>query len=30
MPTFMYNALTNVGNSVNGELVAEHERAALR
>ncbi len=30
MPTFMYNALTSVGNSVNGELVAEHERAALR
>src|SRR5205085_12422416 len=30
MPTFMYNALTNVGNSVNGELTAEHERAALR
>jgi general secretion pathway protein F len=26
----MYNALTSVGNSVNGELVAEHERAALR
>src|SRR5438552_18153881 len=30
MPTFMYNALSSVGNSVNGELVAEHERAALR
>src|SRR6266436_328404 len=30
MPTFMYNALTSVGNSVNGELIAEHERAALR
>jgi general secretion pathway protein F len=30
MPTFMYNALTGVGHSVNGELVAEHERAALR
>jgi type II secretory pathway component PulF len=26
----MYNALSSVGNSVNGELVAEHERAALR
>src|SRR5438045_5754776 len=30
MPTFMYHALTSVGNSVNGEVVAEHERAALR
>jgi general secretion pathway protein F len=30
MPTFMYNALTGGGHSVNGELVAEHERAALR
>jgi general secretion pathway protein F len=30
MPTFMYDALTSVGHSVNGELVAEHERAALR
>jgi len=30
MPTFMYDALTSVGNSVTGELVAEHERAALR
>src|ERR1700751_1826386 len=26
----MYNALTSVGNSVNGELIPEHERAALR
>src|ERR1700739_2118836 len=26
----MYHALTSVGNSVNGELIAEHERAALR
>jgi general secretion pathway protein F len=30
MPTFSYNALTSVGHNVNGELVAEHERAALR
>jgi general secretion pathway protein F len=30
MPTFLYNALTSVGNNVNGELIAEHERAALR
>lgn len=30
MPTFTYNALSSVGHNVNGELVAEHERAALR
>src|SRR5919198_596271 len=30
MPTFLYNALTSVGHNVNGELAAEHERAALR
>jgi len=30
MPTFTYNALTSVGHNVNGEVVAEHERAALR
>jgi general secretion pathway protein F len=30
MPTFVYNALTSVGHNVNGELTADHERAALR
>src|SRR5215471_18187431 len=30
MPTFIYDALTNIGNNVNGEVVADHERAALR
>jgi general secretion pathway protein F len=30
MPTFLYNALTSVGHNVNGEVVADHERAALR
>ena len=30
MPTFNYNALSSLGQSVSGELVAEHERAALR
>ncbi len=30
MPTFTYNALSSVGQSVSGELDAEHERAALR
>jgi general secretion pathway protein F len=30
MPTFTYSALSGVGQSVSGELVAEHERAALR
>jgi general secretion pathway protein F len=30
MPIFTYSALSNVGQSVSGELVAEHERAALR
>ena len=30
MPTFTYSALSSVGRSVSGELVAEHERAALR
>ena len=30
MPVFSYSALSGVGQSVNGEVVAEHERAALR
>src|SRR5260370_33628909 len=30
MPTFTYSALSSVGQSVSGELFAEHERAALR
>jgi general secretion pathway protein F len=30
MPTFTYSALSSLGQSVSGELVAEHERAALR
>src|SRR5271165_4897156 len=30
MPTFIYDALTSIGHSVNGEVVADHERAALR
>src|SRR5437870_3113770 len=30
MPTFIYDALTDIGHSVNGEVVADHERAALR
>jgi len=30
MPTFNYSALSSLGQSVSGELVAEHERAALR
>ena len=30
MPTFNYNALSSLGQNVTGELVAEHERAALR
>src|SRR5712664_4235474 len=30
MPTFTYSALSSIGQSVSGELVAEHERAALR
>src|SRR5260370_24963224 len=30
MPTFTYSALSSLGQSVRGELVAEHERAALR
>jgi general secretion pathway protein F len=30
MPTFTYNALSSLGQSVSGELDAEHERAALR
>jgi general secretion pathway protein F len=30
MPTFTYSALSGVGQNVSGELVAEHERAALR
>jgi len=30
MPTFTYSALSSLGQSVSGELIAEHERAALR
>src|SRR5258708_21477234 len=30
MPTFTYSALSSVGQSVSGELFAEHERGALR
>ncbi len=30
MPTFTYSALSSLGQSVSGELAAEHERAALR
>jgi general secretion pathway protein F len=30
MPTFTYSGLSSIGQSVRGELVAEHERAALR
>ncbi len=30
MPTFTYSALSSLGQNVSGELVAEHERAALR
>ncbi|MBV8889998.1 MAG: type II secretion system F family protein [Alphaproteobacteria bacterium] len=30
MPSFAYSALTSVGQNVSGEVVAEHERAALR
>ena len=30
MPVFSYSALSGVGQSVSGEVVAEHERAALR
>jgi general secretion pathway protein F len=30
MPTFTYSALSSLGHSVSGELIAEHERAALR
>ncbi len=30
MPNFTYSALSSLGQSVSGELTAEHERAALR